>query len=205
MSRILRSLPPVRWWRTLSGLAHGQRIHPSALLLGGRDRIALGHGCAVGARTRLFPTGTGTITLGPRVWLSSDVEIETEAQVEIGMGTTIQRRCTINGSTKIGQGCIFAPNVFVSSGTHPFREWPQLPIREQERLLAAEGRSLDRAVWIQDDCWLGTNVVVTPGVTIGKGSVIGANAVVTHDIPPYSVVAGVPGRIVAKRLPHGMC
>jgi acetyltransferase-like isoleucine patch superfamily enzyme len=129
------------------------------------------------------------------------VEIETEAQVEIGAGTTIQRRCTINGRTKIGQGCIFAPNVFVSSGTHAFREWPNLPIREQERILAAEGRSLDRAVWIQDDCWLGTNVVVSPGVTIGKGSVIGANAVVTQDVPPYSVVAGVPGRVIAKRLP----
>jgi acetyltransferase-like isoleucine patch superfamily enzyme len=200
MKAFLRSLPPVRWWRTLVGLARGRRLHPSALLLGGNDRIILGRGCSIGARTRLLPLGKGRVVIGDGVWLSSDVEVETDAEVIIGAGTTIQRRCTINGATRIGRGCIFAPSVFVSSGTHPFREWPHLPIRAQEARIAAEGRSMDRAVWIQDDCWLGTHVVVSPGVTIGKGSVVGANSVVTRDVPPYSVVAGVPARAIAVRL-----
>jgi acetyltransferase-like isoleucine patch superfamily enzyme len=141
--------------------------------------------------------------LGERVWASSDVEIETNSEVHIGEGTTIQRRCTINGSTRIGAGCIFAPNVFVSSGTHPFRVTPHLSIREQERTLAASNKgtgTLDRPVWIQDDCWLGANVVVCPGVTVGKGSVVGANAVVTCDVAPYSVVAGAPAKSIGRRL-----
>ncbi|MEX6502162.1 acyltransferase [Pseudomonas zhanjiangensis] len=137
------------------------------------------------------------------MWLSNDVEIETATKVYIGEGTSIQRRCTINGAVRIGVGCIFAPNVFVSSGTHPFREVPWLPIREQEkRIIAANGSlaSLDRPVWIQDDCWLGINVVVCPGVTIGKGSVVGANSVVVRDVAPYSVVAGAPAKVIGQRL-----
>lgn len=65
---------------------------------------------------------------------------------------------------------------------------------------AKELAALDSPVWVQDDCWLGANTVICPGVTIGKGSIVGANAVVTKDVPPYSVVAGVPARVVGTRL-----
>jgi acetyltransferase-like isoleucine patch superfamily enzyme len=203
LSRILKSIWPWRWWNCLHALAGGVRVHPSVCLLGSTTRIRLGHGSSIGARSRLDAGSLGQIVLGERVWISSDVEIETNSEVHIGEGTSIQRRCTINGSTRIGAGCIFAPNVFVSSGTHPFRNEPHLPIREQEKMLMAstEGvEPLDRPVWIQDDCWLGANVVVCPGVTIGKGSVVGANAVVTHDVAPYSVVAGAPAKSIGRRL-----
>ena len=53
---------------------------------------------------------------------------------------------------------------------------------------------------IEDDCWLGYNVAIMPGVKIGKGSVIGANAVVTKDVEPYSIMAGVPAVLIKKRL-----
>jgi acetyltransferase-like isoleucine patch superfamily enzyme len=144
--------------------------------------------------------GPGSVALGEGVWLARDCEIETATRVEIGPRTTVQRRCTINGTTRVGADCIFAPDVFVSSGTHPFREIAHLPIREQERRLAQDGVSLDRPVWIQDDCWIGTHVVIAPGVTVGKGSVIGANSVVTRDVPPYSVAAGTPARVIGQRL-----
>lgn len=203
LSRILKSLWPWRWWNCLHALAGGARVHPSVCLLGSTARIRLGRGTSIGFRSRLDAGSAGQIVLDKRVWASSDVEIETNSEVHIGEGTTIQRRCTINGSTRIGAGCIFAPNVFVSSGTHPFRITPHIPIREQERTLAASNRgtgALDRPVWIQDDCWLGANVVVCPGVTIGKGSVVGANAVVTRDVAPYSVVAGAPAKSIGRRL-----
>src|SRR5206468_5387442 len=112
--------------------------------------------------------------------------------VEIGARTTVQRGCTIIGSTRIGAECLFAPGVFVSSETHAFREIPHLPIREQERRLAREGVALGRPVWIQDDCWIGIHAVIAPGVTVGKGSIVGANSVVTQDVPPYTIVAGLP-------------
>lgn len=203
LSRILNSLWPWRWWNCLHALAGGARVRPSVCLLGSTARIRLGRGSSIGSRSRLDAGSAGQIVFGERVWASSDVEIETNSEVYIGEGTTIQRRCTINGSTRIGAGCIFAPNVFASSGTHPFRVIPHIPIREQERTLAASNKgtgALNRPVWIQDDCWLGANVVVCPGVTIGKGSVVGANAVVTRDVAPYSVVAGAPAKSIGRRL-----
>lgn len=134
--------------------------------------------------------------------MSSDVEMETQTLVQVGCGTTIQRRCSINGTVRLGRSCILAPNVFISSGTHPFRQVPYLTIREQERRLAAEGNLdwRDHPVWVQDDCWIGANAVINPGVTIGKGSIIGANSVVTRDIPPYSVYAGSPASPIGSRL-----
>jgi hypothetical protein len=57
-----------------------------------------------------------------------------------------------------------------------------------------------KPVVVEDDCWLGINVVVMPGVTIGKGAVVGANSVVTRDVAPYTIVAGVPAKMLKKRL-----
>lgn len=191
---------PARWIGTASGLLRGARIHPNARVYGGRRQVEIAGGSRISAACVLRAVGDGRITVGADVWFAHDVEIETETLVSIGPRTTVQRRCTFNGTTRIGADCIFAPDIFISSGTHPFRHLPHLTIREQERRLAASGVSMDRPVWIQDDCWLGTHVVVCPGVTIGKGSIVGANSVVLHDVPPYSVVAGGPARIVGQRL-----
>ena len=136
IDRYIRALWPWRWWCCLRALGDRVRLHPSIYLYGNVNQIKLGYGTVIGARGRLHAGISGRIVTGERVWVSSDVEIETDTEVRIGDGTTIQRRCTINGSTRIGVGCIFAPNVFVSSGTHPFRAIAHLPIREQERRLA---------------------------------------------------------------------
>lgn len=53
-------------------------------------------------------------------------------------------------------------------------------------------------ITVGDDCWIGANVTVLPGVTIGKGCTIGAGAVVTKDVPDYSVAVGVPARVIKK-------
>ena len=54
------------------------------------------------------------------------------------------------------------------------------------------------AVVIEDNVWLGDNVCVLSGITIGKGAIIGANSVVTHSIPPYSVAAGTPAKVIKQ-------
>jgi acetyltransferase-like isoleucine patch superfamily enzyme len=53
---------------------------------------------------------------------------------------------------------------------------------------------------IEDDCWIAANVVILAGVTIGKGSVVAAGSVVNEDVPAFSVVAGVPARVIKSRL-----
>ena len=104
----------------------------------------------------------------------------------------INTRCYIdgNGEAEIGSNALLSPGVQVISGNHVFED-PDVPIRDQ-------GTAYGKVV-IGEDCWLGTNVIVLPGVTIGRGSVIGAGAVVTTDIPAFSIALGMPARVVGCR------
>ncbi len=61
-----------------------------------------------------------------------------------------------------------------------------------------QGYSYKKVV-LHDDVWLGTKVIVLPGVTIGKGAIVAAGAVVTKDVPPNAIVGGVPARVIATR------
>jgi acetyltransferase-like isoleucine patch superfamily enzyme len=173
-------------------------VSPSVRLNG---IVTLGRRVSVGWRCLLDAAPGGAIRIASGTWLSDQVEMQTSAAISIGAHTTIQRRCTVNGDVRIGSQCILAPSVFISSGDHPFRHVPWLPIRDQERLLRQDDQPLpDRPVRIDDDCWIGTNAVICPGVRVGKGAVIGANAVVTRDVSPYAVVAGAPARRIGDRL-----
>ena len=77
-----------------------------------------------------------------------------------------------------------------------FDALPHRPIQEQESIAPAA----QRPIRIYGDCWFGINVAITPGVTVGRGCVVGANSVVTGDLPPYQVAAGNPARVIRKRL-----
>lgn len=57
-----------------------------------------------------------------------------------------------------------------------------------------------KPIRIEDDCWIGANAVILPGVTVGRGSTVGAGAIVSRDVPAYSVTVGIPARVV-KQLP----
>ena len=70
-------------------------------------------------------------------------------------------------------------------------------VKEREK----DDEKLRKNVKIEDDCWIAANSIILAGVTIGKGSVVAAGSVVTTDVPPYSVVGGVPARLIKKRLP----
>lgn len=85
----------------------------------------------------------------------------------------------------VGDGVMFGPNVTVCTGTHPVH--PELRARQAQYNLP---------VHIGDNVWVGAGAVILPGVTIGEGSVIGAGAVVTQDIPANVVAAGVPCRVL---------
>ena len=177
------------------------RFHPSARLRGSADALSLDANVRISERCNIGIDTPGRIHLGAGVWMARDCELETAGRIEIGEGTTIQRRASLVGNVSVGYGCIIAPNVFISSGTHLFDRWPHLPIREQERRVEAAGEPIDDLpITIGDDCWIGANVVVTPGAVIGRGCVIGANSVVVGDMPPYAIVVGAPGRVVRRRV-----
>jgi len=164
----------------------------------GPGRLVYGHGVSIGQGTRIELDLGGTVIFGDHVSISRQVHIvpATEKLLAIGSETTVQDGCRIYGEVTIGRNCIFAPNVFVSSGTHAFDRLPHLAIQEQDQVAPVA----DKPIKIFSDCWFGINAVVAPGVTIGRGCVIGANSVVTHDLPPYTVVVGAPARVIRQRL-----
>ena len=91
---------------------------------------------------------------------------------------------------EIGDHCMFANGCFVTDSSHRFDD-PEKPITWQ-------GFTSKGPTRIGHNVWCGANVVVTSGVTIGERSVIGANSVVTQDIPPYSIAAGAPAKVLRR-------
>lgn len=107
--------------------------------------------------------------------------------VIIGNDTHIGISNMISGPVTIGNNVILAQNICLSGLNHGYAD-VTLPIHKQKVSTAT--------ITIEDECWLGSNVVVAAGVTIGKHSVIGAGSVVTKSIPPYSVAVGNPARVI---------
>ncbi len=109
--------------------------------------------------------------------------------VVIGNETRIGMGNVIIGPVTVGNFVIFAQNIVASGLNHGYED-VSLPIDKQKVTTAP--------IFIEDECWIGANAVITAGVTIGKHSVIAAGAVVTKDIPPYSVAVGNPARIIKQ-------
>jgi len=109
--------------------------------------------------------------------------------VIIGDNTLIGMSNVIIGPITIGNNVIFAQNIVASGLNHEYRDVNR-PIHQQEILIAP--------IVVEDDCWIAANSVITSGVTIGKHSVVAAGAVVTKDIPPYSIAAGNPAKVIKQ-------
>ncbi|PLX50922.1 MAG: hypothetical protein C0613_02505 [Desulfobulbaceae bacterium] len=106
--------------------------------------------------------------------------------------SSLQQGCKIAAaqSISIGRQVMIADNVFITDHDHIYDD-PHVPAALIRELRSAP-------VVIEDGCWLGYGAVVLKGVRIGKRSVIGANSVVTRDVPPFTVVAGNPARVIKK-------
>jgi acetyltransferase-like isoleucine patch superfamily enzyme len=140
-------------------------------------------------------TGPGSpegIRVGQRSYIGPSCRFWLDAGVTVRIGDD----CYLNGMTtffaaadiEIGNGVLMAWNVNLLDFHHRTTDRTQ-PIKEQ---------GIDRiaAVKIRDGAWLGTNVVVMPGVTIGRNAVVGAGAVVNSDVPDFATAVGVPARVL---------
>jgi len=97
---------------------------------------------------------------------------------------------------KIGNHVMFGPEVTIRGGNHRI----DLVGRFMKSVKDDEKRPEDDlGVVIEDDVWIGTRAIILHGVTIGRGAVVAAGAVVTRDVPPYAIVGGVPARIIRFR------
>ena len=131
--------------------------------------------------------GEGTL-LEPGCWLT----LAPKARIEIGAGCFLNRNTMLAAYERIeiGDHVMFANGCFVGDADHRFDD-PDTPVTWQG--FASKG-----PVRIGSNCWFGVNCVVTSGVTIGERCVIGANSVVNRDLPPGTIAAGVPAKVVRE-------
>jgi acetyltransferase-like isoleucine patch superfamily enzyme len=134
----------------------------------------------------LFTHLEGFCFIYPGAWLSHAYGIGAGTNLNVNAGAFLDGR----GGLEIGANVLIGPNAVVLSSAHESRD-PVLP-------LAFQGQRLT-PTRIGDDVWIGANAVVTPGVTLGRGTIVGAGAVVTHDSAPYTILAGVPARPIGER------
>lgn len=128
---------------------------------------------------------------GRHVNVENQCYIGSGKRIEVGDYSGIGQRCYLQGDIKIGNYVMMAPEVMILTENHRFED--------SSRLMRFEGNQEAQPVTIEDDVWIGTRVIILPGVTIGRGSILGAGSVVTKDVEPYSIVAGNPARLVRKR------
>jgi acetyltransferase-like isoleucine patch superfamily enzyme len=162
--------------------------------------LAAGGFAAFGPHSRLHTSVRTTrerhIALGADVWVGAGCWLHVlegsaaKVALEIGDGTSLAGNCTLSAthSLRVGRDVLFARGVYVSDHSHAFED-PTVPVIRQ-------GISRVAPVEIADGAWLGENVVVCPGVRIGRNAVIGANAVVTADVPDRAVAVGAPARVI---------
>jgi maltose O-acetyltransferase len=127
------------------------------------------------------------------------LEIEERVYFADGRHVTLGNRCVINAGTAIfggdiGDEVMLGPDVLILCRNHVFADL-QRPMRDQD-----DGPV--EAPVIGAGAWLGARVIVLPGRRIGEGAIVGAGAVVSHDVEPYSIVAGNPATVIGTRLPQ---
>lgn len=159
------------------------------------NKIAIGKNCDIGFNDKIV--NRGAIICGDNIIIRPSTGIYTHiknSKIYIGDNTEIGRDSTISSFNEIvfGNYVLTGPHVFISDNNHEYDN-PMIPISKQGvRCLPGD------RVYIGDGTWIGTNVVIVGNVKIGKHCVIGANSVVTKDIPDYCIVAGVPCKIIKR-------
>ena len=164
-------------------------------------QLAAGPGLVLEDAVHLNALGSGGISLGRTVTIARGASLVcTGVIARPGVGIRIGDRSAIGagsflggqGGIVVGNDVIMGPGVQIFSENHRY-DLLDRPIREQGEVRAA--------VRIGNDCWIGGGATVVAGVTIGNGCVIGARAVVTKDLPPFSIAVGVPARVIRSRRP----
>lgn len=128
-------------------------------------------------------------------YCGNNVNIERMAQfssrIRIGDNSGIGINAVISAGTEIGSNVMMGPNCTIYSRNHCF-DRTDVPMLTQ-------GFQNEKKVVIRDDVWIGGDVIILPGVTVGKGAIIGAGAVVSKNVPDYAIVVGNPAHIVKYR------
>ncbi len=162
------------------------RVYPEGEILAKNRHLpnSISVGASTHIRGQLLTFGHGgRITMGSHCYVGDNTKIWSALRLSIGDRVLIGHNSSIFDcdTHPFNAGARHRQYVEIITKGHP----SELDLREEP-------------VTIEDDVWIGCNVVVLKGVTIGRGAVIGAGSIVTHDVPPYVVVAGNPAHIVRE-------
>lgn len=127
---------------------------------------------------------------GENIRFSSGVYIGNGADIEIGNECQVNENARLS-NVKLGNFVMVAPQVVFLSEMHKTDSLEVPMVRQGKRKFPA--------TLVKDDVWIGFGAIIMPGIQIGTGSIIGAGAVVTKDVPDYTVVAGVPAKVIKHR------
>jgi acetyltransferase-like isoleucine patch superfamily enzyme len=143
-----------------------------------RRGVVFGDRCTVGRFACILPTNKLLAMPGEGLLMGSNSNLGPYGYIGC------------SGFVEIGDNVLMGPRVTLVAEDHRF----------DDTTLAIKEQGVERApIRIEDDCWLGAGAIVLAGVTIGRGSIVAAGAVVTKDIPPYSVAGGVPAEVIRAR------
>ncbi|HHV30237.1 acyltransferase [Acetivibrio mesophilus] len=127
---------------------------------------------------------------GSNVNIEHGVYFASGRDIEIGNNSGLGLNCRVNGPLKIGDDVMIGPDVMIFTQNHK-HDRLDIPMRLQT--------DPKKPVIIEDDVWIAARVIVLPGVTIHKGAIVGAGAVVTKDVPEYAIVGGNPAKVIKYR------
>ena len=162
-------------------------------------KIVAGKSLTIGDNVEINALSKSGVIIGDNVSILKNTIIECTGVIRdlgeglnIGNNVGIAQNCFIQvrGKVEIGNYVIFGPGVSIFSENHLFAN-KDVPIMLQ-------GAS-KKGVTIEDDVWLGTGATILDGIVIGKGSIIAAGSVVNKDVEPYSIVAGIPAKLIKMR------
>jgi acetyltransferase-like isoleucine patch superfamily enzyme len=161
------------------------------------DQIRLGKGAYIDHGVYLHAC-PGGIDIGAEALVMHNAELHVynfrdlpQSKIVIGRESLIGESCVIRGTggVTIGDHVFLSPMVHIYSNNHVFED-PDVCFIDQG--ITTEG------VTIEDECWIGAQAVILDGVTVGRRSVVAAGAVVNRDVPPHSLVGGVPARLIRR-------
>ena len=128
---------------------------------------------------------------GSNINIEKDADFGSGQGISIGNNSGLGINCRVRGPLTIGNDVMMGPDVVIMTNSHNF-DRIDIPMN-------AQGSAIPKKVIIGNDVWIGTRVIILPGVTIGNGAIIGAGAVVTKDVPDMAIVGGCPAKIIRYR------
>jgi maltose O-acetyltransferase len=143
-------------------------------------------------KIRYFFVSRIILKCGKNVRINANCYFGDGNRLKIGDRTLLGHNARMGGKITLGNDVIMAPDIIMMAVSHEYKDI-KIPINQQ-------GAKEEKEIIIEDDVWLGTRVIVMPGVKIGAHSIVGSGAVVTKSFPEYSIIGGIPAKFIKSRI-----